>query len=188
MIKINLLPEEFRIVKKEKAEIPYTRIAIGLGILFGILTGSFYLDYMNAQKELKKLEQTWATLQPQSAQLKALESEVETTLKPERDFLTKYVLTAKPLTFLLVWISEFMPDTAWLTEVKMEQSEAGQNLFIKGLVLPSKEKSSIELIEIFFHQLKEKIPESLLSLTTTRQKLESVEVTQFIANFEWKAV
>ena len=67
----------------------------------------------------------------------------------------------------------------------MERKQDGGRLFIKGLSLPSKEKSSIEAIEIYLHQLKEKIPDANLSLTTTRQTIEGTELTQFTANFAW---
>ncbi len=186
MLQINLLPEEFRIKRKSTQEVPYIKIGIGVGVLFTILTVWFYIDYQAASGELKKMNAKWTTLQPQSAQLKALETEVESTLKPERDFLTKYVTTPKPLTYILVWFSELLPDTAWLTEVKMEQKEGKQNFFVKGLVVPSKTQSSIEVIEAFIHKLNEKLPEAKLSLTTTRQKIEQIEVTQFIANFDIK--
>ncbi len=186
MIKVNLLPEEFRIVHKSPNQFPVMRVSILVGIFFMILTVFFYFDYLHASKELKTLTATWTTLQPQSAQLKALETEVESTLKPERDFLLRHVMTAKPLTFGMSWVNELLPESGWLTELRMEQGQGTQSLFIKGLVLPSKERSSIELIEVFLHQLKERIPEAELSLTTTRQKIEGAEVTQFTANFDWK--
>lgn len=186
MLQVNLLPEEFRIKVKNTQEVPYIKLALGGAVLFSILTLWFYIDYNHSQSELKKMTATWTTLQPQSAQLKALETEVETVLKPERNFLEKYVVTPKPMTFVLGWFSELLPDTAWLTEVKMEQKEGTQNIFVKGLVVPSKTQSSIEVIEKYIQQLKEKIPEAKLSLTTTRQKMEQIEVTQFIASFDLK--
>lgn len=187
MLQINLLPQEFRVKKKSETHVNYIKIAAGAGICFLILTVYFYFDYWSASRELKKMNAHWATLQPQSAQLKALEKEVETTLKPERNFLTKYVVTPKPMTYVLMWLSELLPDTAWLTELKMEQKDGEQSIFVKGLALPSKTQSSIEVIEDYIHKLKEKVPEAKLSLTTTRQKLSQVEVTQFIANFDLKA-
>jgi hypothetical protein len=186
MLRVNLLPEEFRVAKKNTQEVPYLKIAAGAAVLFSILTVWFYIDYNHSKGELKKMNATWATLQPQSAQLKALESEVESTLKPERTFLEKYVVTPKPMTYVLSWLSELLPDTAWLTEVKMEQKDGTQNIFVKGLVIPSKTQSSIEVIEGFIQKLKEKLPDAKLSLTTTRQKIEQLEVTQFIANFDLK--
>ena len=186
MITINLLPEEFRIRKKVESNLPTLKIAIAAGAVFMIATVFFYFDYLAAGRELGRIEKEWTIMQPQSEALKTLEQEVEGTIKPERDFLNRFVTTQKPLTYLLMWASELLPETTWLLEVKVEQAEGKETLFIKGLTLPSKEKSSIEYIEGFLHALKEKIPEATLSLTTTRQTIEHTELTQFIANFEWK--
>ncbi len=187
MLQVNLVPDELRIKVQNTQQLPYIKLAIGGAVLFFILTVWFYFDYLHVGGELKKMNAAWTTLQPQSQQLKALETEVETVLKPERDFLEKNVVTPKPITYVLSWVSELLPDTAWLTEIKTELKDGNQNIFVKGLVIPSKTQSSIEVIEIFIHNLQAKLPEAKLSLTTTRQKIEQVEVTQFIANFDLKS-
>lgn len=185
MILINLLPEELRIKEKAKHDIPILKVAAAVGVVLGLLTVFFYFDFLSSQSKLKKLEQEWVTLQPQSMRLNQLEQEVETVLKPENLFLNRFVTADKPLTSILSWVSELLPDTAWLLEIRLDREGEGARLFVKGVALPSKEKSSIEQIETYLHQMKEKIPEAGLSLTTTRLEIENTEVTQFIANFEW---
>ena len=187
MITINLLPQEFRTHEKKSFKIPALKWVAGAGVLFSILTLYFYFDFLGSRGRLKHLEDEWKVIQPQSVQLKKLEQEVSTELKPERDFLTQFVTAERPLTAFMIWLSEFLPETAWLNEVSMERKGEGGLLLVKGLALPSKTQSSIEQIEIYLHHLKEKMPDANLSLTTSRQKLQNVEVTQFIANFEWKA-
>ena len=185
MITINLLPQEFRIQAKSEHSLPYLKIAAVCGILFSLVTVYFYVDLLVAKAQLKKIRGEWSQIQPKSAELKKLEDEVEKTLKPEKVFLESFVTAQRPLTSFLVWAGELLPETVWLTEFQMERKGEGGRLFIKGLALPSKEKSSIEAIEIYLHQLKEKIVDGNLSLTTTRQTLEGKELTQFLANFEW---
>lgn len=186
MLTINLLPTEFRVQKKNTVQLPYLKYAIIGGIVFMLVTVSFYFDYLAAVREFAEVEKTWKTLQPQSTQLKALENEVETVIKPERNFLSRHVVTGRPMTGFMVSLSELLPETAWLTEVKMEQKDGNQSLFLKGIVLPNKNSSGIEAVEKYVHDLQGKVPEAKLSLTTTRQKISTLEVTQFIANFEWK--
>ena len=99
--------------------------------------------------------------------------------------MEQYVTTQRPLTHKLSWVSEFLPETAWLLEVKLERKGNSENFFIKGVALPSKTNSSIAQIETYLHDLKNKMAGANLSLTTTRQKLEGVDVTQFVANFQW---
>lgn len=187
MLTINLLPEELRVKKKTTVNLPYMKFVILGGVIFFFVTVSFYFDYLSSAREFQEVERTWKTLQPQSQKLKALETEVETTIKPERNFLNRYVVTGKPMTGFLISLSQLLPDPAWLTEVRMEQKEGNQLLFVKGIVLPSKTSSGIEAVETYVHELQQKVPEAKLSLTTTRQKIGQLEVTQFIANFEWKA-
>ena len=187
MLTINLLPEELRVRKKSSVQLPYLKYAVIGAAVFLLVTVSFYFDYLAAVREFLEVEKTWKTIQPQSQQLKSLETEVETVIKPERNFLSKHVVTGRPMTGFMISLSVLLPETAWLTEVKMEQKEGNQNLFVKGVVLPSKTSSGIEAVEKYVHELQLKVPEAKLSLTTTRQKISNLEVTQFIANFDWKS-
>ncbi len=185
MIQINLLPEELRGREKKTVKVPGLKIGLGAGIFILALTFFFYMDLIIARHKLKKLETEWFANQPKSQELNQLQQEVETVLKPEKKFLEEFVVTQTPLTHKLRWISEFLPETAWLLEVKLERkAEEKEDLFIKGLSLPSKEKSSIAQIETYLHDLKAKMPEANLSLTTTRQNLEGIDLTQFVANFQ----
>ncbi len=185
MITINLLPEELRVKEKIKRDIPILKLAAISGVLFSAITIFLYIDYIGSGSKLKRLEKEWVTLQPQSQRLNHLEQEVETLLKPENSFLNRFVTADKPVTLILSWVSELLPERAWLLETRLEREGEGARLFVKGVALSSKEKSSIEQIESYLHMMKEKIPEASLSLTTTRLEIEKTEVTQFVANFEW---
>ncbi len=188
MISINLLPEEFRIKKKKASgdQKPYLKLAVGGAILFMIMTGYFYIDFLIASSRMKKLESDWLAVQPKAAELTALQAEVDNTLRPEKNFLAEFVATGNPLTYILQWCSEFLPLSGWLTEVRLDRRGEGGEVLVKGYCLGTKEKSSIEQIETYLHELKTKMPYAQLSLTTTRQQYEGVELTQFIANFVWE--
>lgn len=185
MITINLLPQEFRIQEKKVSKLPYMPVVLAIGTLFVCLTLYFYADYWSAKSKLAEINKEWQFVQPQSVRLQALQAEVDSKLKPLNVFLNSFVTADKPLTHMMSWTSEFLPPTSWLVEFKMERVGEGGRLYLKGLTLPSKEKSSIEFIETYLHDLKTKIPDANLSLTTSRQKIKAVEVTQFIATFEW---
>ncbi len=185
MITINLLPEEFRVREKIHINIPWLPAVIGAAGIFLLLTGFFYVDYWLSKAKLSRVNKEWEVIQPQSQRLQQLEQEVETKLKPENVFLNSFVTAEKPLTNMLLWVSEYASATMWLVEFKMERVGEGGKLYVKGLTLPSKEKSSIEFIESYLHELKKQMPDADLSLTTSRQKIKEVELTQFIATFEW---
>lgn len=186
MIEINLLPEEFRIKEKvAKKEVPVIKIAIGAGVMLFILTISFYFDYLGAAKKMKVVDAKWVEVQPQAKVLNELKEEVEQVLKKEKDFLAQFVTTERPLTFTLQWLSEYLPGTAWLTHVSLEHKKDSVGLAIQGLCVSSKDKTSIEAIEEYLHELKQKMPQAKLSLTTARQFENDIETTRFTAVFEW---
>jgi len=186
MIKINLLPEELRAREKnETTEIPKAKLIIAIAILFVLVTVFFYFDFHASGSKLRKMDKQWAEFQPQAQILGALENEILNVLSPEKDFLERFVTAERPLTYVLEWLSEFLPVSAWIIQVRMENSPVKNNLVVRGLALPTKEVSSIESIEIYLNELKKKMPAASLSLTTARQFEEGVEVTQFTAIFEW---
>lgn len=186
MIEINLLPEEFRIAEKvEKKEVPLLKIGIGVAVMLAIVTVSFYFDYIGSSKKMKKVNATWLEVQPQSQILNNLKQEVEEVLKTERDFLAQFVTTERPLTFTLEWLSSYLPEAAWLTHTALEHKKDSVSLVVQGLCVSSKTMTSIEAIEKYLHDLKQKMPEAKLSLTTARQFEDDIEMTRFTAIFEW---
>lgn len=187
MIELNLLPEELRIKEESGGQkIPVIPLAIGAGALFIGITFIFYFNYLGAKASLAKLNTQWQQVQPQSIQLNDLETEVEVRLKPEKQFLETFVTTERPLTWLLETASRYLPASAWLTELKSEH-DAGKSFFVvKGLCFSTEDGSSIQHIESYVHDLKKEMPETRLSLTTSRTILEGVELTHFTAMFTWK--
>ena len=185
MILVNLLPEEFRIQKSRIPDLPKVKVAIAVGVFLVLVTAYLYVDYLMATSRLKKIEAEWRKISPQAAVLQQLQAEVEGTLKQEKEFMEHFATSPRPLTSIMTWVSDFLPENSWLTEMKMEQDGKGGHLMLKGLSLPSKGKSTIEMIESYLHQLKEKMPETNLSLTTTRETTEQIELTQFTAVFDF---
>ncbi|MDP3921385.1 MAG: hypothetical protein Q8R76_11330 [Candidatus Omnitrophota bacterium] len=186
MITINLLPEELRVVKtRTKEPVPWLKLAIGLGVLFVILTTYFFFGYLSARGKLKEASASWKVVEPQAVVLNDLEAEVEKVLSKEKQFLETTVTTERPLTNMLEWASQYLPSSAWLTQVKRRNDAEGNSIVITGLCLSTKEKTSIEQIEDYLHNLKTEIADAKLSLTTSRQIQYSVQVTHFVAVFEF---
>lgn len=186
MIRINLLPEEFRVSKKKIAKLPIIKAAAGVGIAFAVLTALFYIDYLVALAQRSQVQRRWEQIQPETLSLNQLRNDVEEILKPEKEFFEQYVDTATSLANLMMWVSQYLPEAAWLTELKLEYGEKGAEFLVKGLCLPTKEKSGIEQVEGYTQQIKEKMPSTNLNLTTTRQELEGNQLTQFVILFNWK--
>jgi hypothetical protein len=187
MIEINLLPNEFKIKGKSTANLPYLQIAAILCVVFILATAFLYLDFYKVKSSMRKIDIEWKKIQPEFKKLSKLQMDLDGNVKVEEAFMEKFVTTQKPLTHILIWLSEALPSSAWLSEVKLDRTGDGEMLLIKGLVLPTDKKSSIELIEDYLHQINFKMPEARLTLTTSRQTIEKTEVTQFTAAFSWGA-
>lgn len=188
MITINLLPEEFRVKEKAKLKIPGLPIILIFSGFFLIMTGILYLDYLHSNIRYAELQKEWGIIQPKSNQVKRVKDEIEKTIKAEEMFFNTSITTDKPITQVLSGLSENLPETAWLIELRVDRAADKVRIFLKGLVLPSEEKSSIELIENYLRQFKEEIGGAAMNLTTTRQKMGEANLTLFTANLEWNAV
>lgn len=185
MITINLLPPEFKVTEKKAGKIPGMKFLILGAVLFVLLTSFFYFDFLGSALKLTGMEKEWKQLEPQSVAVRALKDKIDKTVKPETDFLRTRVAVDKPLTHVLTWIHELLPETSWLIELRMDRSADRVIILLKGLVLPGKEKSSIELIENYMQALKARLGNAALNLTTTRQRMNDTNLTLFTANFEW---
>ncbi len=185
MIKINLLPTELRMRKKIRLNIPYIPLIVLGVVLFLAITVILYIDFLATKSQYQKVQAEWQRLSPQMGQLRTLQSKVEVELKGEKDFLEKYMLSEAPMTQVLSWVSEFLPERGWLTEVKIQNEGDARQLVLQGIALPVRTKTSIEQIEEYLQKLKSKLPESRLNLTTARQVSDEVEGTSFVATFDW---
>ena len=65
MIEINLLPIELRVKKRKQQDIPWIKLGIAAGIIFGLVTTWFYIDFVNLNKQFQKLEERYEDIQPQ---------------------------------------------------------------------------------------------------------------------------
>ncbi len=186
MITINLLPQELREKKSSALRIPYGPLAILAGVLFLLMTFFFYGDYLRARSAFNRVQKEWARLNPELAQLKALETKIEVEMKGEKDFLEKNVLNTESMTRILSWVSEFLPQKGWLTGLKVEREGEGCRLTLRGVMLASRTQTGIEQIEEYFQKLKAKLPpQTSVMLTTSKEVKEKEGGTVFSANLEW---
>ena len=186
MITINLLPLEHRSKKNAVNVMPYVPLAVLFGILFLLLAGFFFADYLKVKTAYDRISNEWGRVSPQMKELKALENKVEVEMRTEKEFLEKYVLNTQSMALVLQQISEYLPPKAWLTEVKLERMGDGGRLNLQGIVLPMHERTAIEQIEDYMKKLKENLPKGSYTLTTAKQDTEGLkEGTFFSAVFDW---
>jgi Tfp pilus assembly protein PilO len=186
MIKINLLPQELRKGKVRTTRIPYVPLAILVGVLFLLMTFFFYGDYLRTRSAYNSVRKEWMRLNPSMAELKALETKIEIEMKSEKAFLEKNVLNTEPMTRMLVWVSELLPPTGWLTEFRAEREGEGCHLTLKGVVLASRTQTGIEQIEEYFQKLRAQLPpQTSIALTTSKEVAGKTGGTAFVAQLDW---
>lgn len=187
MILINLLPPELR---QGTGFHPLFRdrrkVATGGGVLFVALTLIFYLQYQLSLKTVKELEGRWHSFQKDIQRVTEFEGTMERGARGEKRFLDQYVTSALPVTTILSAVSEFLPDSIWLVELKVSRQAKENTFLLKGFSLPFGHRSSIQDIEKYLRDIKEKFPpKTELILTTSRQTRENRELTLFTAIFKW---
>ena len=136
---------------------------------------------------LVKVNQDFAAIQPSVQEVRSLEQEVSSVLQAERDFLNAHILNKAALTSILQTISESLPEGVWLTALSINNSGKKRSFQIQGVVSGIKDKTNIQQIEDYLHQVKMVIPSSHFVYSTGKQLADKVSATAFTANFEWQA-
>lgn len=189
MITINLLPEELRVTVKKtggSGKNQVVRIVILLVAIFVLITLFFYVNFLTVSAKYSSVDKEWDKKRPEYKALTQLRDDIDGELKTEKDFMENFVTTHQPLTYILQWASEFLPENAWLSEVNMLREQGVGKLVVRGSAFSSKEKSSIAVIEEYLQHLKNNLPQGTLSLTTTRIEIGAIPITQFNATYTWK--
>lgn len=187
MILINLLPSQLR---RESSFHPFLRnkrrLAKWGGTIFVVLTLLFYFHYQFSLKTFRELEVRWLSLQKGVQRVNELQQKMEEGVVVEKQFLDHYVTSSFPVTTILSAVSEFLPDSIWLLELKVSRQPKESTFLVKGFSLPFNLRSSIQDIERYLQAMKEKFPpKTELILTTSRQTKENRELTLFTAVFKW---
>lgn len=182
MIKINLLPVGMRPKSALQLKLPWLKVAMIGGVIFGLITVGLYIDYCLSRQKLKKLKREWVVLEPRSTVLNKLKSAVEGDLRPEATFIQQMLLQPYSETRIFSKISENLPGSVWLNEIESDHLE-NPRLIIKGSCSPTSNISCIEQIEGFSQKINAEIPAATLKLTTSLKEIKGLQVTEFVAAF-----
>lgn len=188
MILVNLLPPDLR--KETAGYAPLRRapfIAKMGGVLFIVLTVIFYAQYLMDLRGLHLLQKRWGTIQRDVKRIDKIKTEMEGAgSNGEKDFIERYVVSPYSLTRILSSLSELIPDSIWLVEMRALRQPSANTLVLKGVSRALQGQSTVQEIERYLRALRERTPPGTnLVLTTTRQGQERAELTLFTAVFKW---
>lgn len=187
MILINLLPGEFREREPAYARTGLKPVHLRLaGAIFLGLTLILYVHYLISLKTLSGLKSGWASIYQDVQRVTQIRTGMDGGVRVESKFLKDYIRVSFPTTRILSAVSESLPDTVWLIELKVTRTPKENSLLLKGLSHPSRGHSSIHEIEKYLRELKNGFPPGTdLMLTTSRQQRDQTELTLFTAVFKW---
>jgi len=187
VILINLLPAELRKESAARASLLQNKWLLnGLAVGFLLSTFFLHLQYQVVRVEHKRLLEEWAVLEKDSSRVTQLKTQIEQGAKSERDFLQNYVNSPFSTTMILSSVSQLLPLSVWLLELKVTRLGTENTFLLKGISLPGKQGTSIQDIEKYLSELKDKFPpRTEIVLTTSRQVKEDRELTLFTAVFKW---
>lgn len=187
MILVNLVPPEFRGRASHRWNLRSAKgVPLGFAVLFLVLTAIFYFQYLVTLREVKAYRQEWLSLQNDVMRVEETRRQMDAGSRGERTFLEEHILPLFRITSLLSAVSDLLPETVWLVELRVGREQGTDSFVLKGASLPLRGQSSVSEIEKYLGNLKEKLPQNTeLVLTTSRQQNEKGELTLFTAAFKW---
>ena len=187
MILINLLPTEFRKAAFGDPKMRrWIRLLQASGALFAGLTLIFYVQYLLESRTLKTLQNQWQSLEADAQRVQQIRDEMAQGSGAEKKFIEGFIISPFLATQILSGVSELLPDSIWLLELRLVRQPQNNSLLVKGMSLSGKDRTSVQKIEKYLGDLKAIFPENIeLVLTTSRQQKDRVELTFFTAIFKW---
>lgn len=201
MILVNLLPQQLRLKETRRINIPYKPIVAGIFLIFLIFALYNLFLYVRVREEHRGLQRQWSSLAEQSAKADLLERELGVTILAEVEFYDALVDPNLEAAKVLNLISDLIPKSVWLTQLKFVRAQKEMQLVLNGLSESTGKSSKLIEIQNFANKLKDEMEKVIgpvsavgpgvnkqikVAVTTSSQKGEvgKAEVTQFAATFE----
>ena len=200
MILINLLPSELRVKETKKLNLPYRQIGLVIFMIF-LVTALYNLFlFVRVRGEYRKLDREWQAMAERSNEAEALEKDLGAAILSEVDFYDSFVDPTLESARVLNVVSDLLPRSAWLSELKLHRQKKELELILTGSSRSGLRGSRLIEIQNFVNELKNKIEPFLgpltqtdpnvkkqikVALTTSSKKGEAGrETTEFTASFK----
>jgi Tfp pilus assembly protein PilN len=207
MIKINLLPEEYRLVETRKRSFSPQKILFSA--FFFVLVASLYqfFVYANIRQRIHQLDLETAQLSEPSKEVEQLDQAINTKLVPEKSFLNQYVVPNFLVAEVLNVLSDALPESVWLSELNIRRDDGGIRLDVTGYSRITSKQIAVAQIQEYMNSVKTKLEEFFLEkdpasaekkqdkdkiffkevkaiLTTNLREISGAEAMQFTASFQ----
>jgi hypothetical protein len=200
MIRVNMLPEQWRI-KKRDFNFPVFPILI---VVFGLWFIAYLIIVLNVNTNrqiVKEMDQALAVVNVKSSQAQDILKKLKGLNNVIENVVYKALVPRYSVTNIMDVINANIPDGMWLTELNLFSDEEGRKLRLRGFVKPIADETMIAVIGEMNNVLKENLEnvakrtvpaieasaaasEAIdFSLTTKRRQAEKIEITEFSTIF-----
>ncbi|PIQ87244.1 MAG: hypothetical protein COV74_01610 [Candidatus Omnitrophica bacterium CG11_big_fil_rev_8_21_14_0_20_45_26] len=197
MIKVNLLPIEFRQVEVKQSRVkPQTAL---LAIFFLLLAVALIqlFSYVTVQQKVHRFESEMEVLKAPSAKSDSLTTAIKSKLEPEIAFFRRHVLANVLVAEILNSASDLLPEGMWLSDIRLNRGGEAVVLEMTGYAKLTTKQIAVAQIQEYVNKLKAQLETMLnegvsdnrmqevkITLSTNLREVSSSEVMQFAVNFQ----
>lgn len=201
MIKINLLPTEFRLVEVKKSRFSPQSILILALIGFSVITLFQFFGYANVRGKLHGLKSEMAQVAQPSKEADELMQTISMKLEPQKNFLNQHVISNFFLAEIMNSLSDVLPDSIWFSDMTMKRNRDDFRLDLSGYSQITSKQIAVAQIQEYVNSIKSKLEgiinaalsekqskekprEVKVILTTNMREVSGVEAMQFAVSFQ----
>ncbi len=200
MIRVNMLPEQWRI-KKRDFNFPVFPLLIAIFIIWFLIYLVIVVNVNANKKVVKEMDQALAAVREKSLQAQEITKKLSALDNLIEKVVYEALVPRYSITSIMDVINANIPDGMWLTELNFFNDEEGRKLRLRGFVKPTSDATMIAVIGEMNNILKENLENVAkatgsiaegniaatktidFSLTTKRRQAEKIEITEFSTIF-----
>ncbi len=200
MIRINLLPVEFRQVEVKQNK--FSPQVILLSVLFICLLVALcqFFSYAGVRKKIHQSDAEMTQLTEPSKESDQLDQAINGKLLPEKRFFNQYVMSNYLVAEVMNELSDNLPDSVWLADLRFHREREALHLDLTGYSRITSKQIAVAQIQEYVNLIKGKMEEILrkgskeqekaapqevkVVLTTNLREISSMEAMQFAVSFK----
>lgn len=200
MIKINLLPAEYRIVEVQQKKISPQFILLSIFFIFLLASLYHFFLYASIRGKAHHLDGKLSELSAPSKQADELNQTINAKLLPEKKFFAQNILASCLISEILNELSNLLPDSVWFSEFRFQRDKESILINLTGFSRITSKQIAVAQIQEYVNSVKSRLEEILkkpragydispaqevkVTLTTNLREISSMEAMQFSVSFK----
>lgn len=178
MIRINLLPSEFRIAEIKTPRFPLQATVIVVLFIFLFVSLIQFFFFLGVRKKLRNLNAEMTQLSTPGQEANKLDLTIGTKLAPEKYFLDQYVLPTFLMAEVLNILSDLLPDNIWLSNLVLKREQGTIRLDLTGYSRITYQQIAAAQIQEYINAVKSQVEKVIQkSQPEMKQEVKAVLTT-----------